>query len=106
MKKERDFSVLSRSKKSAFSKVLGMKMRENHLPHSRFGVVVGLKVHKKAVKRNLVKRRITEILRHHLAEIRVGYDFMVLTQPKSVQTEYADLEAQVVSCLKKLGATV
>ena len=80
-----------------------MKVRENHLPHSRFGVVVGLKVHKKAVKRNLVKRRIREILRKHLPEIKPGYDVMVLTQPKSVETEYAEMETQVLSCLKKLS---
>jgi len=80
-----------------------MKVRENALPHSRFGVVVGLKVHKKAVKRNLVKRRIREILRSNLDKIKPGYDVMVLTQPKSVETEYAELQVQILSCLKKLG---
>lgn len=83
-----------------------MKVRENHLPHSRFGIVVGIKVHKRAVKRNLVKRRISEIIRKNLAAIKKGYDFMVLTQPKSVDTEYAELETQVLSCLKKLGMLV
>lgn len=83
-----------------------MKVRENHLPHSRFGVVVGLKVHKKAVKRNLVKRRIREILRANLLKIKSGYDVMVMTQPKSVETGYAELETQVLSCLKKLNLLV
>lgn len=83
-----------------------MKVRENHLPHSRFGVVVGLKVHKKAVRRNLVKRRIREILRTNLPKIKPGYDVMVMTQPKSVETEYTELETQVLSCLKKLGLLV
>lgn len=83
-----------------------MKVRENHLPHSRFGVVVGLKVHKKSVKRNLVKRRIREILRGNLAKIKPGYDVMVMTQPKSVETDYAELETQVLSCLKKLNLLV
>lgn len=80
-----------------------MKVRENALPHSRFGVVVGIKVHKRAVKRNLVKRRIREILRSHLGEIKPGYDVMIMTQPKSVVTEYGELEVQILSCLKKLG---
>lgn len=80
-----------------------MKVRENALPYSRFGVVVGLKVHKKAVKRNLVKRRLREILRLNLPKIKPGYDVMVMTQPKSVETEYAALETQVLSCLKKVG---
>ena len=102
LKQEKDFSLLARSKKSAFSKALSMKMRENALPHSRFGVVVGLKVHKKAVRRNLLKRRIREILRSHLEEIKPGYDVMVLTQAKALEDEYAELETQLLSCLKKL----
>ena len=79
-----------------------MKVRENALPHSRFGVVVGLKVHKRAVKRNLLRRRLREILRKHLKEIKPGYDVMVLTQPRALEADYAELETQVLSCLKKL----
>lgn len=81
-----------------------MKMRENGLPHSRFGVVVGLKVHKKAVKRNLIKRRIREILRKHLEEIASGRDFMILVNPKALVADYGELETQVLSCLTKLKA--
>jgi ribonuclease P protein component len=81
-----------------------MKMRENGLPHSRFGVVVGLKVHKKAVKRNLLKRRIREILRKHLADIVPGRDFMIMANTKALEADYADLEAQTLSCLSKLKA--
>ena len=79
-----------------------MKMRENGLPHSRFGVVVGLKVHKKAVRRNLIKRRLREILRKHLLEIAPGKDVMIMVNNKALDAEYADLEAQVLSCFTKL----
>ncbi len=102
LKQEKDFSLLARSKKSAFSKVVSMKMRENTLPHSRFGVVIGLKVHKKAVKRNLLRRRIREILRKHLSEIKPGYDVMIMTQTRALELDFSELEAQVLSCLKKL----
>ncbi len=80
-----------------------MKVRENLLPHSRFGVVIGIKVHKRAVKRNLLRRRIREILRKHLTEIKPGYDVMVMAQTRALELEYAELEVQLVSCLKKLG---
>lgn len=77
-------------------------MRENGLPHSRFGVVVGLKVHKKAVRRNLIKRRLREILRKHLLEISPGKDVMIMVNNKALDAEYAELEAQLLSCLTKL----
>ncbi|MEK7546362.1 MAG: ribonuclease P protein component [Patescibacteria group bacterium] len=102
LKQEKDFSQLARSRKIAFSKALGVKMRENGLPHSRFGVVVGLKVHKKAVRRNLIRRRIREILRKHLAEFLPGRDVMVMVNAKALDADYAELEAQTLSCLTKL----
>ncbi len=102
LKQEKDFSLLARSKKSAFSKAVSMKVRENALPHSRFGVVVGIKVHKRAVKRNLLRRRIREILKKHLPTIKPGYDVMIMTQTRALDLEFSELEAQVLSCLKKL----
>lgn len=79
-----------------------MKMRENGLPHSRFGVVVGLKVSKKAVKRNLIKRRLREIVRKHLPNLISGRDVMIMVNAKALGAEYADLEAQALSCFAKL----
>lgn len=79
-----------------------MKMRENGLPHSRFGVVVGLKVHKRATRRNLLKRRIREVLRKHLKSILPGRDVMLLANPKALEADFEDLETQILSCLKKL----
>lgn len=79
-----------------------MKMRENGLPHSRFGVVVGLKVHKKATKRNLVKRRVREVLRKHLKSIVPGRDVMIMANPKALEADFKDIEAQLLSCFKKL----
>lgn len=106
LKSEKDFATLAKSRKSAFAKLLGMKMRENRLPHSRFGVSVGLKVHKRAVQRNIVKRRIREIIRKQLKNIKPGYDVLVMAFASAVGSEYADLEASVMSSLKKLGILI
>lgn len=102
LKLEKDFSQLARSRKIAFSKALGLKMRENGLPHSRFGVVVGLKVHKKAVRRNLIRRRIREIVRKHLPQIQPGRDVMIMVNNKALDADYPELEAQILSCFAKL----
>lgn len=103
LRSEKDFALLSKSRKSAFQKAVGIKVRENTLPHSRFGVVVGLKVHKRAVQRNLVKRRLREILRKHLSTFTKGYDVMIFGLAPAVKTEFADLEAQVLAGAKKVG---
>ena len=76
-------------------------MRENSLPHSRFGVVVGLKVSKRAVERNLIKRRIREILRKMMKDVKSGYDVMLMANQTSLKTEFKELERQLVECFRK-----
>lgn len=46
--------------------------------HSRFAVVVSKKVHKSAVGRNRIRRRIYEIIRHELPSIRLPHDIAVM----------------------------
>lgn len=79
-----------------------MKVRENALPHSRFGIVVGLKVSKRATERNLIKRRIREIIRKSLKKVKAGYDLMVMANPMALKTEPKELERQALDCLRKL----
>jgi ribonuclease P protein component len=103
LKNERDFAALAKSRKSAYAKLVGLKMRENHLPHSRFGIVVGLKVHKRAVVRNLVKRRIREVIRPLLPQIKGGYDVMIMALPIATKAEFPEIKDQVTLCLQKAG---
>lgn len=105
LRREADFEQLAKSRNKAFSKALMVKVRENGLPHSRFGVVVGLKVHKRAVKRNLVKRRIREILRKNMEVLPKGLDVMVMATPSAIGTDFNELEAQLLSCFAKIGKT-
>jgi ribonuclease P protein component len=106
LKHEKDFATLAKSRKSVFGKLVGMKVRENSLPHSRFGIVVGLKVHKRAVKRNIVKRRIREILRAKLVSIKPGYDVMIMALPPAVPATMVQIEAEISKELQKIGLTV
>lgn len=46
--------------------------------HSRFAVVVSKKVHKSAVGRNRIRRRIYEIIRHELPSITRPHDIVVM----------------------------
>lgn len=54
--------------------------RNKHRRHSRFAVVVSKKVHKSAVGRNRIRRRLYEILRHELPLMRPdqAYDVVLL----------------------------
>ena len=99
---ESDFARVAKSRSSAYEKLLGVKVRENHLSHSRFGIVVGLKVSKKAPERNKIKRRIREIIRKHFNDLESGYDVMILGMKQAVGADYSDIETSLLKAFKKV----
>lgn len=61
------------------SHMITIKYTKNpHRTHSRFAVVVSRKVHKSAVGRNRIRRRIYEVIRHELPTMQVPHDVAVL----------------------------
>ena len=68
----------------------------------RVAVVVSKKVHKSAVTRNRIRRRIYEIIRHHQTELG-ALDIVFSVFDESIATmPAADLERTVVKQLQKL----
>ncbi len=53
-------------------------VRNIHRKHSRFTVVVSKKVHKSAVGRNRIRRRLYEIVRHELPQIKLPHDVAIM----------------------------
>lgn len=49
-----------------------------HRKHSRFSVVVSKKVHKGAVGRNRIRRRLYEIIRQELSKVKAPHDVAVI----------------------------
>lgn len=61
------------------SRLITIKYVTNpHRSHSRFAVVVSKKVHKSAVGRNRMRRRIFEVIRHELPQFKPAHDVAVM----------------------------
>lgn len=70
----------------------------------RAAVVVSKKVHKSAVVRNRIRRRIYELLRLHLIPLGDPIDIVYLVHSETVATMPADeLEILITSQLRKAG---
>ena len=78
-----------------------LKYTQTKLPHSRFGFVIPVNAVKKAAKRNLLKRRISEAIRLNLEKIKKGYDVVILLFKPPVQDEYQLLEKEILDLIKK-----
>lgn len=67
------------------------------------GFVVGVKIHKSAVKRNRAKRQMREVVRLLLKEdkIEAGYMMVFMAKAGIVGAEYGDIEKSILEVLKK-----
>ncbi len=98
---EKDIKTLFARGKSVFGSLVGLKFRANALPVSRFAVVAGVKVSKKAVMRNRLKRQTRAIVHEVLEKITPGYDVLLFLKAPAVGKPFEDLQQEVLANLKK-----
>lgn len=77
-------------------------IHNSHRKHSRFSVVVSKKVHKGAVGRNRIRRRLYEIIRHELPNLKPSNDVVLLVFSSEIITmPYAELKEAVEQLLSQ-----
>jgi len=103
LKKEMDIKKLFSKGKGVFDVKVGAKVRKNGLQQTRFVIVVGVKVHKRAFRRNRIRRRVRAILEAHLSHIATDYDIAIIARPEALKASYEELQTSVLSALKKAG---
>jgi len=101
--KEKDFKQVFRSKKTFSQGFIIIKLAENKLAFSRFGFVTGLKISKKAVERNRIRRQMQEVIRINLADIQTGFDVVIMVKKEVLGKGYQEIEAAMAGPLRKAG---
>jgi len=101
LRKTKEIERTVKCGRSIFFKNLGIKYLANNLLISRFAIIVGLKVSKKATVRNKIKRQIREIVRLGLSKIKSGFDVVILTKPSIVNKTYKEIEGEIYEVLEK-----
>jgi len=69
---------------------------------SRFSVIIGSKIAKKAVDRNLFKRRIHEIIQANLASLPLENDFLIIPKKEILTKKYQELEIDLMTLFKQI----
>jgi ribonuclease P protein component len=100
--KQREIDNVFRRGKGSYNDLIGIKAVRNEQKNSRFVIIIGVKVSKKATQRNKLKRRIAHILKEYLPEFKRSYDVAVVVLPSSKDKQYGDLKKVVHFHLKKL----
>ena len=91
IKKKKDFEAIFKNSKSFKNNLFVLKIKENNLGLNRFGFVISSKVSKRAVIRNKIRRRLSEIVRANLEKIESGLDLVFITLPGIEKKEFLDI---------------
>jgi ribonuclease P protein component len=100
--KDKDFNRVFKEGHSSFNKMVGIKAVENGKGYSRFGILVGVKVSKKAILRNKIKRQIREIIKLDIKNIKSGFDYVIICLPAIVGKSYEEIEESFRNNIKRL----
>ena len=100
--KDKEFDAVFKKGRSSYDKILGVKALKNDLSLNRFGILISVKVSKKAVERNKLKRQIREILKNIQINSKDFFDIVVISLPSSLGKEFKDLENLIKFNFKKL----
>jgi len=102
LQKQKDFEKVFKCGRSFKKSFLYLKANKNGLESTRFGFVVSLKVSKKAVDRNRIKRLLREIVATNLQEIAGGYDIVIVVNP-GVEVDGVKLQESLNILLHEAG---
>ncbi len=101
LKKKKDFERIFKEGQGFKQGFLYLKIKKNNLKSSRFGFIVSKKFAKKAVIRNKTKRRLRELIKIKLPEIKKGIDGIIIVIPGLKTTDFQQLEEIINKLFKK-----
>jgi len=101
LKRDNDFKKVFKQGRYSQGSFIRIKFLKNGLKISRFAFVVGLKISKKAVQRNRVRRQLEEVVRLAFDQIKTGFDLVILVEPDIIKKDYQAIEQEMISLLER-----
>ncbi len=103
LRKSKDIEKLFKYGKSFLAPLILLRFAKNNLKQTRLAVIVGTKVHKRAVKRNLIKRRLREAVKAEIPRLKSSYDIAIMARPAILNKDSEEIVAALAWSLGKAG---
>jgi ribonuclease P protein component len=101
LRSERDFRSVLRTRAVIRGKFLTLRAVPNATTHDRYGFVVSRRTAKRAVDRNLIKRRLRSVART-IPPHTPAYDFLVVAQPAGLKQPQTALAVELNQLITRL----
>ena len=100
IKKNQEIEKIIKNKNSVGNKYFVIYSMDNiETNHYRFSISIGKK-YGIAVKRNLMKRRVREIIKNNMKLIK-NKDYVIVIKPASKDLDFIEIEKNIIYLLKK-----
>jgi len=106
LKKDNDFKKVFKNGRYKQGDIIKIKFFKNNLTISRFAFLVGLKISKKATKRNNIRRILEESVRLKFKQIKSGFDIVVIVSPDILNKKYQEIEKDLINLFQKSNLLV
>ncbi|MFA6296861.1 MAG: ribonuclease P protein component [Patescibacteria group bacterium] len=103
--KKDDFGRIHKRGRFCGDEFLAIRFLPNGLDVTRVGFLVGLKISKKAVIRNKIKRILREVFRLKIknCKLKKGFDIIVLVRPEIIGKSYTEVNQALDRVLSMAG---
>jgi ribonuclease P protein component len=99
----RDFERVFRQGKKKQGRLVCLHYLYNNEDRTRVGITVSKKVDKRAVVRNLIKRRLREIFRKNRQNFPGCLDMVFRALPACANAEFGELRDEIISLAADIG---
>lgn len=100
--KQKEIDNVFKKGKGSYNDCIGIKAVKNKERFNRIAIIVSLKVSKKAVIRNKLKRRVAHVLKEYIPEFQENYDIVSIVLPPAKEVNYRELKYTVKEHLERL----
>ena len=102
IRKNDDFRIVYRKGRSYANHLFVMYVMPNNLEKNRLGVSASKKVGNSIIRHRIV-RLMREVFRLHAADMKTGYDIVVIARTSDAAEGYKDAEAAFLNLAKRHG---
>ena len=100
IKKNNEYKSVYNCNNSISDYNLVLFIKKNNYNYNRFGFTAAKKI-KKAVHRNVIRRRLKEIVRANEYNLKVGYDIVLMARVNAVGSDYKSLKSSFIKLMKR-----